>query len=445
MSGARARAERGELAFGTIDCFLVSQLTGGAVHATDVTNASRTLLMNLARARVGPGAAARSFRVPERVLAEDRRQRRGGRAHARASGFLPDGIPIAGIAGDQQAALFGQACFAEGDAKCTYGTGAFALMNIGDRPHPQRARAGHHGRLARRRARPPTRSKGAPSSRARRCSGCATGSASSRAPRTSRRSRAASPRATAWSSFPRSPASAPPTGTRTRAAPSPASRAARRPPTSRAPRSRASPSRCATCSTPWRRTRSGRCARLRVDGGAAANDLLMQFQADIADVVGRAAGRRRVDRARRRHARRASARGSIGVWTMSPACRRCGDPLRAPDVRRGPRAAHLGALARRPRAATRDAPGRAPARRRAGGAEPFQAAPRACDSDEYVLGSNGKASSDVSAQAAADRRGRSRARLAVDRRFQRAWRKGAMSSSTAEERPAAARRVGTGP
>jgi glycerol kinase len=132
VSGARARAERGELAFGTIDCFVVSQLTAGAVHATDVTNASRTLLMNLARAEWEPELCA-LFRVPDRVLpkivgsAEEVGRTRG-------VGFLPDGLPITGIAGDQQAALFGQACFHEGDAKCTYGTGAFALMNIGDRP-----------------------------------------------------------------------------------------------------------------------------------------------------------------------------------------------------------------------------------------------------------------------------------------------------------------------
>src|SRR5580698_11249395 len=132
VSGARARAERGELAFGTIDCFVVSQLTAGAVHATDVTNASRTLVMNLARAEWDP-ELLELFRVPERVL-----PRIVGNAEeigrTRGVGFLPDGLPITGMAGDQQAALFGQACFRHGDAKCTYGTGAFALMNIGDRP-----------------------------------------------------------------------------------------------------------------------------------------------------------------------------------------------------------------------------------------------------------------------------------------------------------------------
>ncbi|MGA7120948.1 MAG: glycerol kinase GlpK [Polyangiaceae bacterium] len=129
---ARARAEAGELAFGTIDSFLVSELTAGAVHATDVTNASRTLLMNLARAEWDP-ELLQIFGIPARVLPKI-----VGNAEivGRTKGvsFLPDGVPIAGIAGDQQAALFGQAAFREGDAKCTYGTGAFALMNIGGRP-----------------------------------------------------------------------------------------------------------------------------------------------------------------------------------------------------------------------------------------------------------------------------------------------------------------------
>jgi glycerol kinase len=132
VPGARARADKGELAFGTVDAFLIHRLTGGAEHVTDVTNASRTLLMNLARCVWDPELCA-ILRVPESLL-----PRIVGSAEivgrTKGVGFLPDGIPIAGIAGDQQAALFGQACFAEGDAKCTYGTGAFALMNIGERP-----------------------------------------------------------------------------------------------------------------------------------------------------------------------------------------------------------------------------------------------------------------------------------------------------------------------
>ncbi len=132
VPGARARAEAGELAFGTVDSFLVSQLTSGEAHVTDVTNASRTLLMNLARCEWDPELCA-TFRVPAAVLPKIVGSAEIV-ARTKGAGFLPDGIPIAGIAGDQQAALFGQACFAEGDAKCTYGTGAFALMNIGERP-----------------------------------------------------------------------------------------------------------------------------------------------------------------------------------------------------------------------------------------------------------------------------------------------------------------------
>jgi glycerol kinase len=132
VSGARARAETGELAFGTMDTFLVHRLTGGAVHATDVTNASRTLLMDLEKL-AWDEEMLRLFRVPASVLPTIVPSA-GRIGTTKGVGFLPDGIPITGIAGDQQAALFGQACFGEGDAKCTYGTGAFALMNIGATP-----------------------------------------------------------------------------------------------------------------------------------------------------------------------------------------------------------------------------------------------------------------------------------------------------------------------
>jgi glycerol kinase len=137
VEGARARADAGELAFGTIDSFLVWRLSGAAkVHATDVTNASRTLLMSL-ETLAWDDAMLALFGVPRAVL-----PRIVGSAEqvAVTQGFphLPDGVPIAGIAGDQQAALFGQACFEVGDAKCTYGTGAFALVNIGARPLPSR-------------------------------------------------------------------------------------------------------------------------------------------------------------------------------------------------------------------------------------------------------------------------------------------------------------------
>jgi glycerol kinase len=132
VPGARARAERGELAFGTVDSFLVHRLSGGAVHVTDVTNASRTLLFDIGTLRWSDDLCE-MIGVPRSVLPE---VRSSSEVYARTRGVagLPDGIPIAGIAGDQQAALFGQACFEPGDAKCTYGTGAFLLYNTGRRP-----------------------------------------------------------------------------------------------------------------------------------------------------------------------------------------------------------------------------------------------------------------------------------------------------------------------
>ncbi|MBW2455052.1 MAG: glycerol kinase GlpK [Deltaproteobacteria bacterium] len=132
VPGARARAEAGELAFGTIDSFLVHRLSGGQVHVTDVTNASRTLLMNL-ETLAWDREMLDLLQVPESLLPKIVPS--AGRI-AETKGFpgLPDGVPVAGIAGDQQAALFGQACFGVGDVKCTYGTGAFVLVNIGEKP-----------------------------------------------------------------------------------------------------------------------------------------------------------------------------------------------------------------------------------------------------------------------------------------------------------------------
>ncbi len=140
VKGAARRARAGDLAFGTIDSYLVWRLTGGAVHVTDVTNASRTLLMHLRR-RSWDRKMLDLFGVPEAVLPEIRSS---SEVYGETRGVkgLPDGIPIAGIAGDQQAALFGQACFEPGEAKCTYGTGAFLLMNIGGAP-----KASRHGLL----------------------------------------------------------------------------------------------------------------------------------------------------------------------------------------------------------------------------------------------------------------------------------------------------------
>ena len=131
---ARARAARGELAAGTIDTYLVWRLSGGAAHVTEPSNASRTLLWPLQ----GGGwdrELCELLRVPIEVLPEVR-PCTARFAVTRDVPGLPDGVPIHGIAGDQQAALFGQACFAVGEAKCTYGTGAFVMLNTGDRPVP---------------------------------------------------------------------------------------------------------------------------------------------------------------------------------------------------------------------------------------------------------------------------------------------------------------------
>ncbi|HOX42024.1 MAG TPA: glycerol kinase GlpK [Myxococcota bacterium] len=128
---ARRRAERGELAFGTIDTYLVHRLTAGQAHVTDVSNASRTLLMNL-ETLAWDDELLRLLRVPREVLPAIRPSSEVY-GTTRGLGVLPDGIPICGLAGDQQAALFGQACFDPGQVKCTYGTGAFVLMNTGRR------------------------------------------------------------------------------------------------------------------------------------------------------------------------------------------------------------------------------------------------------------------------------------------------------------------------
>lgn len=129
VPGARSRAERGELAFGTIDSWLVWQLTGGRVHATDASNASRTLLFNVTTLQWDPHLLA-LLNVPAAVLPQVMPSC-GVVAEADAH-LLGASVPIAGWAGDQQAALFGQACFAPGMAKNTYGTGCFMLMNTGD-------------------------------------------------------------------------------------------------------------------------------------------------------------------------------------------------------------------------------------------------------------------------------------------------------------------------
>ncbi len=128
---AQRRAEAGELAFGTVDSWLIYRLTGGRVHATDATNASRTMLFNLHDGR-WDGELLRRFNIPASMLPEVV-DSSGVIAECDAS-LLGASLPIAGIAGDQQAALFGQACFRPGDAKNTYGTGSFLLMHTGGTP-----------------------------------------------------------------------------------------------------------------------------------------------------------------------------------------------------------------------------------------------------------------------------------------------------------------------
>jgi glycerol kinase len=128
IPGARARAEKGELALGTIDSWLTFKLTGGKVHATDVTNASRTMLFDL-KSLNWDDAMLRLFNVPRALLPAVRDSADDFGATTRE--IFGAVIPIRGVAGDQQAALFGQACFAPGDVKSTYGTGCFALVNTG--------------------------------------------------------------------------------------------------------------------------------------------------------------------------------------------------------------------------------------------------------------------------------------------------------------------------
>ncbi|HEV8642857.1 MAG TPA: glycerol kinase GlpK [Methylomirabilota bacterium] len=132
VPGARARAGRGELAFGTVDSWLLWKLTGGRVHATDVTNASRTLCLNL-RTVDWDGEMLEILGIPPEVLPRVMPSA-GVFGESADLEWLPRGIPIAGIAGDQQAALFGQACLEPGAAKNTYGTGCFLLLNTGPAP-----------------------------------------------------------------------------------------------------------------------------------------------------------------------------------------------------------------------------------------------------------------------------------------------------------------------
>ena len=133
VPGARAKARAGDLAFGTVDSWLVWNLTAGKTHLTDASNASRTLLFNI-RTGVWDDELLDVFAVPRSLLPQ---VRSSSEVHGLATHFSP-AIPIAGIAGDQQAALFGQVCTRPGMVKNTYGTGCFMLMNTGPRPIPSK-------------------------------------------------------------------------------------------------------------------------------------------------------------------------------------------------------------------------------------------------------------------------------------------------------------------
>ena len=130
VPGARERAEAGELMFGTVDTWLIYKLTGGRVHATDYTNASRTMLFNIHTLEWDRELLAK-FNIPESMLPA---VRNSSEIYGYTDREIFGGeVPIAGVAGDQQAALFGQCCFEAGDVKNTYGTGCFLLMNTGDK------------------------------------------------------------------------------------------------------------------------------------------------------------------------------------------------------------------------------------------------------------------------------------------------------------------------
>jgi glycerol kinase len=136
VSGVKKRALAGELLAGTIDSYLLWRLTAGRSHRTDVSNASRTMLMNIHSGEWDTDLL-KIFEVPKKMLPSIENSS-GEFGRTKGMGVIPDGIPIAGIAGDQQAALFGQACYSVGEAKCTFGTGSFLLLNTGTQAIPSK-------------------------------------------------------------------------------------------------------------------------------------------------------------------------------------------------------------------------------------------------------------------------------------------------------------------
>ncbi len=131
VEGAREKAEKGELLFGTVDTWLIWKLTNGKVHATDYTNASRTMLYNIKELKWDE-KILETLNIPKSMLPEVK-DSSGTFGYANLGGKGGHRVPIAGVAGDQQSALFGQACFEEGESKNTYGTGCFLLMNTGEK------------------------------------------------------------------------------------------------------------------------------------------------------------------------------------------------------------------------------------------------------------------------------------------------------------------------
>ena len=314
-AGARRARRAASSRFGTIDSWLVWKLTGGAVHATDPTNASRTLLYDIHARRWDDELLRAASSVPARGAAGGARVERRVRRRPTPD-VLGAAVPIAGIAGDQQAALFGQGCVAPGMAKNTYGTGCFLLLHTGRRGRSPRRTGSLTTVACDARGGPAYALEGAVfvagaaiqwlrdglgllEARARESEALA---------RSGRRHRSAS------TSCRRSSASARRTGTRTaRGAIVGLTRGATARP------SRARDARVARLPDPRRGGRDGRATRgaplatLRVDGGAAANDFLMQFQADMLGVPVERPDGGRDHRPRRGAARRAR---RSGFWSL---------------------------------------------------------------------------------------------------------------------------------
>ena len=251
------------------------------MHVTDYTNASRTLLFDIHRSDAGTTSCSAHARRAARSAARGRRRRAECVGTTDADGVLGAEVPIAGIAGDQQAALFGQACFRPGMAKNTYGTGCFLLMNTGDERGRLEERAADDDRLRGRR-RAGVRARGLGVHRRR---GGAVAARRPRAPQDGEGDGALRAQGRLDAGVYLVPAfvglGAPywdADGAR-RAGRADARR--RRERTSCAPRSSRSPTRRATSSRRWRPSAGRALAELRVDGGASANDFLMQFQADV--------------------------------------------------------------------------------------------------------------------------------------------------------------------